>query len=418
MSTIKQVRRIVCYFIFAMLVLLGGCGTKPFGISDQTTRPKHFDLFAPKPVSNIDESTKSQVFVMKPKVNQALGEKKIALVTKDNQISYFTDWYWSDDLASLIQAKIVEVFGETHVINNKDEKVFKGVGTLGQGINTDYRIVTEINAFQFEERIEDVKARDCIEIPRVSNIFISDVNSDLSLTSQGELNTLENNGKKEMVFWAIVEISVKIIYERKGEVIASKSYCSEMIVDSKKVERAVDGLNIVLGEVLEKITQNTVIEINKHRKEFDSVKIFTSESREIKQIIKEVQLNTESIESYASRLPKIEEKISKLIFLLKSIPTYQPNGDPCCPLEIEGLDMDEVNNLIDNLKTLSLEVERFMELINKSLDENREELSDEFPSLLRNLDEFIDTGVDSLLQLEEAEGNVKKKESWEVSLVF
>ena len=240
MLNITSVNRIGKCFLFGILIILTGCINNTTG--DPTTRAKHFDLSAPV-VNAISKSKDNQVFIMKPKVNHALSKKKITVVTNGNQISYFKDWFWSDDLSSLVQAKIVEVF--------ENKNYFEGVGTLGQGVSTDYRIVTEIRAFQFEVRELGARTSGCLEY------------SDLSLTSQGE----ENSSKKEMEFWAIAKISVKIIHERKGKVKASNTYCSETIVDSKKVDKVVDRLNVVLGQVLKQISQDTVTEIRSHREE-------------------------------------------------------------------------------------------------------------------------------------------------------
>ena len=132
------------------------------------------------------------------------------------------------------------------------------------------------------------------------------------------------------------------------------------------------------------------------------VQIFTHESREIRQIIIEMQQSTEKIETYTKSLPEIKEKISKLLFLLKKVPSDEKI---CCPLKIDGLDMNEVNNLIFNLKILSAEVGTYTARKSKLIDKNEDEIF----SLLRKLDEFFGTGIDSLLQLEEEKGNSKQK---------
>ena len=153
-------------------------------------------------------------------------------------------------MASLIQDKIVEVFEKIHVMGDVNVKHFKAVGTPGQGVNTDYRIVTEIKAFQFEERTEGVKTRDCKINPMMPTPSFD-----------------ENRDDMNVKYWAKVKISAKIIYERKGRVIASNTYCAETTVGSKRVYKVVDGLNIALGEVLKSIAQDTVDKINDHSDE-------------------------------------------------------------------------------------------------------------------------------------------------------
>ncbi len=250
MFTNKQTCRLGKYFLIAILISLAGCMNYITG--SQTTRPKHFDLIAPD-ISEEIKSENSQVFIMKPKVNQALSKEKIVVVSNDNEISYFKDWYWSDDLSSLIQTKIVEVF------DNKN--YFEGVGTLGQGVSTDYRIVSEIRAFQFEVREAGLNNRICQPNSVISRSNFSEYYS--------ESNDSESNDENKIEFWTVAEISVKIIYDRKGKVVASKSFCAEVRVDDKKVELAVDGLNFVLGELLKTITEYTVKEVRVHIKNLD-----------------------------------------------------------------------------------------------------------------------------------------------------
>ena len=234
MFTIKQTYRLGKCLLFGILISLVGCIN--YTTSSLTTSPKHFDLIAPE-VNKVEKSENNQVVIMKPMVNQALSRKKIAVVTNTNQISYFHDWYWSDDLSSLIQAKIVEVF--------ENNGYFEGVGIPNQGISTDYRIVTEIRSFQFEERVAGVKTRNC-----ESHDVITLVN--------------EKNDESKIEYWSVADITVKIIYERKGRVEAIESYCVEGNVESKNAEIAVDGLNFVLGEVLKKIVFFTVKEVKIH----------------------------------------------------------------------------------------------------------------------------------------------------------
>ena len=132
------------------------------------------------------------------------------------------------------------------------------------------------------------------------------------------------------------------------------------------------------------------------------VQDFSRETNEIRQLIHVIKGKTKSIDDYAESLPEIDEKLATIIDLLL-IP--KPNGKPCC-LEI---DPDALNRLIKNLGDLSLEVEYYMHLFNKSFDRNGPELIGKLKSLIWKLDEFFGTGIDSLLQLEDAEGNFKKK---------
>ncbi len=133
---------------------------------------------------------------------------------------------------------------------------------------------------------------------------------------------------------------------------------------------------------------------------------FIREIRQIKQIIGELEQNTDDIELFNRNLLKIQEKISNLIFLLKSNSTA---GDHCCKIEVVGLNMEEVNILISSLKNISRIVELNSENIYKIIAGKGDEFADELTSLVRKLDDFFGTGVDSFLQLDKENGSAKEK---------
>ena len=79
-----------------------------------------------------------QVIILQPETKQALNNDLISVVTNDNEISYFADVSWSDDLPNLVHAKLVETF------ENSGNIV---AGKRGQGISAKYRIATTITLF-------------------------------------------------------------------------------------------------------------------------------------------------------------------------------------------------------------------------------------------------------------------------------
>ena len=110
---------------------------------------------------------------------------------------------------------------------------------------------------------------------------------------------------------------------------------------------------------------------------------------------KDIQKNTAKIDSNTSILPNLEDKIIELL------ESDTPHPNPCCNHEIP-LNWKELNRLIR-------EVNFHMILINNLIGKNGEEFADELTSLVRKLDNFFGTGVDSLLQLEEEKGSLKMK---------
>ena len=186
--------------LLGIVLMVSGCVS--------SSQPRDiFNLTAPSDFG-ISGSIDSQILIIQPKAVLALNTKNIAVVSKGNQISYFPDVAWSDDLANLIQARIVEVFQNTNRVN--------GVGTPGQGMLADYRIVTEISEFQFSE--DSISAN--------------------------------------VVFF------VKIINERDGLVLASRKFSADVVLHSMAVETAVKGLNSALNKILIEIVNWSFIQLN------------------------------------------------------------------------------------------------------------------------------------------------------------
>ena len=252
MYQINHIFRLVYYCLFSMAVILSGC--IPQKSMDQINGPKFFDLKAPWNLGTewereYIEFNNVQLFVMKPKVDRSLSKNKIKFVTNGNQIGYFSDWYWSDDLASLIQARMVEVL----------EPFFRGVGTIGQGVSIDYRIVPEIRAFQLEEIVkgkEVGRVKHCLEYTSsFEEVLTKNIEEIDEIT-----NVIEGNEEEVTEYWAVVEIATKVIHERYGNVILQDEDCAKMKVESRTVRNAVEGLNLALREVL---TEN--LDLTSHR---------------------------------------------------------------------------------------------------------------------------------------------------------
>ena len=267
--------RLTYLFLLTMAILVSSCIPNTM---DRTIGPKYFDLNAPWHLGTDWERdniglSKKQVFIMKPKVGRALSKNKIAFVSNGNQIGYFTDWHWSDELSNLIQAKIVEVF----------EHFFHGVGTTGQGVSIDYRIVTELRAFHLEETIKGNKGSrfyQCSE--ESSSAWKSKINENIEQVNENA-NITEGNDEEIIEYWAVVEIATKIIYERYGDVagdivgdaagnvmggdvfgnvVEEKKYCTKTKVETKEVKSTVTGLNLALKDVLTDIVSSASREIN------------------------------------------------------------------------------------------------------------------------------------------------------------
>ncbi len=123
--------------------LLTACGG---GASNDT-----FDLRAA--VSADGPSARSrQILVPEPSALKALDSEQILVRVGGAEVQYLSKSQWSDKLPRMVQAKLVQAFENTGKLG--------GVGKPGQGLAIDYQIVTDIRAFE----IDTVTRRAKVEI--------------------------------------------------------------------------------------------------------------------------------------------------------------------------------------------------------------------------------------------------------------
>ncbi len=93
-----------------------------------------------------------QILVPEPSALKALDSEQILVRVGGAEVQYLSKSQWSDKLPRMVQAKLVQAFENTGKLG--------GVGKPGQGLAIDYQIVTEIRAFE----IDTVSRRAKVEI--------------------------------------------------------------------------------------------------------------------------------------------------------------------------------------------------------------------------------------------------------------
>lgn len=128
---------------FMAATLLAGCGG---GASSDT-----FDLRAA--VSADGPSARNrQILVPEPSALKALDSEQVLVRVGGAEVQYLSKSQWSDKLPRMVQAKLVQAFENTGKLG--------GVGKPGQGLAIDYQVVTDIRAFE----IDTVSRRARVEI--------------------------------------------------------------------------------------------------------------------------------------------------------------------------------------------------------------------------------------------------------------
>lgn len=102
--------------------------------------PDIYDLTAPVSFANSSRSG-AHLVVMEPRALSAFNSERVVVRESGGQISYFPDIQWSDRLTGLVQSRIVQAFENTGRI--------RSVGQEGDGLKSDFILVTDIRRFEF-----------------------------------------------------------------------------------------------------------------------------------------------------------------------------------------------------------------------------------------------------------------------------
>jgi len=118
-----------------VLVMAGlpGCGTSA---KDDT-----FALSSMPEIAGPSARSK-QILVPEPGALKALDSEQVVIRVSASEIQYLAGARWGDRLPKMVQAKLVEAYENSGKLG--------GVGLPGQGLAIDFQVVTDIRAFQIE----------------------------------------------------------------------------------------------------------------------------------------------------------------------------------------------------------------------------------------------------------------------------
>lgn len=88
------------------------------------------------------KSSNKQILIPEPSALKALDSEQIVIRVTPSEIQYLAKARWGDSLPKLVQAKLIEAYENSGKLG--------GVGEPGQGLAIDYQVVTDIRAFQIE----------------------------------------------------------------------------------------------------------------------------------------------------------------------------------------------------------------------------------------------------------------------------
>jgi cholesterol transport system auxiliary component len=176
--------------LLALGLALAACG----GMGGQA--PPTFDLSAPQAPAKARGSGRGQLVVAEPTALSVLNTDRIVVRTQ-GEIAYLSRAQWSDRLPRLVQSRLVEGF--------ENGSRLRAVGTPGDKLAADYQLITEVRAFH---------------------------------VSVASAPTAE------------VEISAKLVSDRAGRVLASKTFRASVPAASTEGPDAVSALDEAFQRVI------------------------------------------------------------------------------------------------------------------------------------------------------------------------
>ncbi|WP_315920753.1 ABC-type transport auxiliary lipoprotein family protein [Mesorhizobium sp. SP-1A] len=184
-----------------MLTLaIAGCAALPGG------GPAPLDTFELSAATvSAQGHSRRQILIAQPSALKALDSQNIVIKTGARSIQYLKGAQWADRLPLIVQARLTETFQRSGS--------FAGVGKPGEGLAIDYQVITDIRAF----------------------------------------GVLAGNGGER----AEVELFVRLLNDRNGEVRAQRSFTASAPVSGAGNAAYVAALDAAFGQAAKDIVRWT-----------------------------------------------------------------------------------------------------------------------------------------------------------------
>jgi cholesterol transport system auxiliary component len=184
-----RVQKYQPFAAFGFVLLLAGCGTALTG-----SKPAALDTvtLSAGEIGGVARKSRVQILIAEPKALKIYDSQNIVIATSATGLEYLGGAQWADRLPSLVQGKLAEALQNAG---------YSGIGLPGQGLAIDYQLITEIR--------------------------------DFSVRTDG--------GNR-----ANVEIFVKLLNDRNGDVVSSRAFEGSAAATSGNFPAA---LNAAFGQV-------------------------------------------------------------------------------------------------------------------------------------------------------------------------
>ncbi len=175
----------------ALVLLVSGCSLF------RGPPPETFELSAPDSIPRVTSGTAAQILIPEPSALKTLDSERIVVATGP-KLSYYPGAQWPDRMPKVFQAKAIEAFERS--------KRARAVGRPGEGLSIDYQLLTTVRAFEYR-----------------------------------------SNGSDSSAY---IEVSVKVMDDRNGRIVAARVFKGEAPVAKDSAEAVAAGVDDALAKVL------------------------------------------------------------------------------------------------------------------------------------------------------------------------
>jgi cholesterol transport system auxiliary component len=170
--------------------------------------PETFELTGPESIPKLNAGTAAQILIPEPSALKTLDSERI-VVASGPKLSYVPKAQWPDRMPKVLQAKAIEAFEKS--------RRAKAVGRPGEGLSIDYQLLINVRSFEFRESDGDGVG--------------------------------------------YIEISVKLMDDRNGRIIAAKVFKGESGVENDEAADIVAAVDAALRKVLVELVRWTLATI-------------------------------------------------------------------------------------------------------------------------------------------------------------
>ncbi|CDX26912.1 conserved exported hypothetical protein [Mesorhizobium sp. SOD10] len=193
----KSVRGLKSVAAAALVLTLTGCAV----LGGRPTPLDTFELSAPS--VDVRAHSRRQILIAQPSALKALDSQNIVIRPSDRSIQFLKGAQWADRLPLIVQARLAETFQRSGS--------FAGVGKPGEGLAIDYQIIVEVRSF--DVRVDGGEHADVDLFVRILNDRNGEVRASKNFTASapvsgsgnaayvGALDNAFGQAAKDIVRW-------------------------------------------------------------------------------------------------------------------------------------------------------------------------------------------------------------------------